>query len=450
MGLILAVVVAGYLIWRDRQTQSAAENAPRLQTTIVERGDVQVTVRATGQVAAEQQAGVSFATVGTVAEVLVEAGEDVEAGQALVRLEGEAQRIAVDQATLALQIAQLNLDGLQAPPSEADVAAAQAAVNSAWAAYVHLRDDTIDPEDLRIAELRYEQAMAVKSDAEQAYRDANGADSANAQLGAASFTAEIARLQLEQLRAGPPQASLNAALAQVGQAQAQLDVLQAGPTQAQLDQATVNVEQARVRLARAQSAYDDTVLRAPFAGLVTRVNVQEGALAAPGNFAAVELADLSRLHVIVQADEIDVAQIAPGQPVEMTIDALPDALLNGQVSRVADIASQASGVIVYDVRIDLDPTEAPVRAGMTAAATLIVREVHDVLMVPNLYIRLDRDTGMAFVNVLSATGTIAEREISLGAQNETVSEVRAGLEEGDVIALDLDASGFSFFEGNGG
>ena len=444
------MVVVGILIWRDRQTQSAADNAPRLQTTTVERGDVQVTVRATGQVAAEQQAGVSFATAGTVAEVLVEAGDEVEAGQALIRLEGEAQRIAVEQATLALQIAQLNLDGLQAPPSEADVAAAQAAINSAWAAYVHLRDDTVDPEALRIAELRYEQAMAVKSDAEQAYRDALGADSADAQLGAASFTAEIARLQLEQLRAGPPQASLNAALAQVGQAQAQLDILQAGPTQAQLDQATVNVEQARVRLERAQSAYDDTVLRAPFAGLVTRVNVQVGALVGPGNFAVVELADLSRLHVIVQADEIDVAQIAAGQPVEMTIDALPEAILSGQVSRVADIASQASGVIVYDVRIDLDPTEAPVRAGMTAAATLIVQEVHDVLMVPNLYIRLNRDTGMAFVNVLSTAGTIEEREISLGAQNETVSEARAGLEEGDVVALDLDASGFSFFEGDGG
>jgi HlyD family secretion protein len=449
IGLIVALVVGGILVWRDWRAQQADESTANLQTAIVERGDVQVTVRATGQVAAEQQAGVSFATAGTVAEVLVEAGDDVGAGQVLARLDGEAQRIAVEQAELAVQIAELNLDGLQAPPTEAEVTAAQAAVNSAWAAYVQLRDESVDPESLRIAELRYEQAMAVKSDAEQAYRDALGAASADAQLGAASFTAEIARLQLEQLRAGPPQASLSAALAQVSQAQAQLDLLQAGPTQAQLDQAAVNVEQTRVRLERAQAAYEDTVLRAPFAGVVTRVNVLEGALAAPGSFAAVELADLSRLHVIVQADEIDIAQIAPGQPVEMTVDALPDVILAGSVSQIADVSSQASGVIVYDVRIDLDPTDAAVRAGMTAAATIIVQEVQAALVVPNLYIRLDRESGQAFVNVQLADGTIAEREITLGAQNDTVSEVLAGLEEGDVVAIDLDTGGFSFFEGNG-
>ena len=445
--IVLAVAVGAFLAYRNMQAQGPeVDQSSRYQTATVERGDILVTVRATGRVEAAQVAELSFELPGIVEAVLVEEGQHVEAGQELARLDGEAQRIALEQAEWSLTIARLNLDVLQEPPSERDLQAARANVNSAWAAYIDLRDNSVSPEAVRVAELRYEQALAAYDDAQQAFRDQRGTELAEAQVGAASFSMEIARLQLEQLRGGPSQAALNAALAQVSQAQAQLDMLQAGPTQAQLDQAAVAVRQAEVQLERARAAYDDTVLRAPFAGIVNRVNVRVGGLASPGGLPAFELVDLSQLHVLADVDEIDIAQVRPGQPVTITLDALPDQPLSGIVTHIADVATQDSGVVSYEVRLNLDETDVPVRVGMTAAATIIVREVDDVLVVPNLYVRLDRRTGEAFVNVLDENGELVERAIELGVQNESMSEVRSGLEEGDEVAIDLNAGGFSFFE----
>jgi len=72
-----------------------------------------------------------------------------------------------------------------------------------------------------------------------------------------------------------------------------------------------------------------------------------------------------------------------------------------------------------------------------------------VLVVPNLYIRIDRRSGQAFVDVLDEAGNLAERRIELGAQNESVSAVVSGLQEGEVIAIDQGTGGFSFFEDEG-
>lgn len=445
IGLALAVV--GGIVWvvSTQQPATGTDAGQSLQTTSVERGTVTVAVRVTGQVEPEQRVGLNFGTPGIVEAVLVEVGQTVEPGQVLARLESDAQRIAVQQAELGLEIAELSLARLQAPVRESELRAAEAAVNSAWAAYVAMRD-SIDPETLRMAELQYEQALAAKTAAEDAYRDSNGAESANAQLGAASFAAEIARVQLEQLRSGPSQAALNAALAQVGQAQAQLEVLQAGPSQVQLDQAAATVEQARLRLERAQAAEQDTVLVAPFGGIINQVNLREGGLAAPGVFDAIELVNLTPLHVAVQVDEVDIASVAAGQPVEITFDALPEVTLGGVVGRVADVAVQTAGVVSYDVRLDLAATDQPVRVGMTAAASIVVADVRDVLIVPNAYIRLDRQANQAFVNVLEADGSLVERPVELGVQSETVSEVRSGLVEGDVVAINLDTGGLSFLE----
>lgn len=445
--VFLAAIIGAVLIYRNAQARRAAESqANRLQTAVVERGDVMVAVRTTGQVEPLQSAQLQFEAAGVVEAVLVEAGQVVQAGEVLARLDGEAQRIAVEQAELGLRIAQLNLEALLEPPSERELEVAQANVNSAWAAYVELRDNSLDPETLRVAELRYEQALAAVQDAEQAYRDTRGSELAEAQVGAASFSAEIARLQLEQLRQGPSQAALNAAQAQVAQAQAELERLRAGPTQAELDRAAVAVQQAELQLERARAAYEDTVLRAPFDGVVSRVNVVVGGMAGPSGLSAMEVVDLSALRVVAEVDEVDIAQVRAGQSAVIALDALPGQTFTGTVERIAPVPTPDEGVVSYEVSLSLGATDAPVRAGMTAAATIIVQEVEDVLVVPNLYVRLDRASGEAFVNVLDADGNLVERAVVLGAQGETLSEVRGGLQEGDVVAIDLEGGAFSFLE----
>jgi len=447
--LVVAVVAGGYLIYQNSRAGAEEDTAAaNLQTATITRDNVILAVQATGTVEAARASELGFETGGIVADVLVEEGQFVLEGQVLARLDDTAQRIAMEQAEWGVRIAELSLQQLEAPPDPRDISAAQAAVNSAWAAYVDLRDNSVSEEEIRAAELQYEQALAAWDAAEQASRDARRSEASLAQVGAASFAAEIARLRLEQLRQGVPQEALNAALARVAQAEAQLRLVEAGPVQAQLDRAAVAVRQAELRLKRAQQAYEDTILRAPFSGIVQQVAIQAGGLVVPGGLPAMALYDLSRLLIRVTVDEIDVVQIQAGQEVELTFDALPGEVFTGVVERVAATATQRGGVIGYDVTLALPDAPEQVQVGMTAAATIILDEVRDVLVVPNLYVGLDRTTGQAYVTVVKADGSLEERAVVLGVQNDTVSEVVSGLQEGDVVAVHLAGGLLSLLEDN--
>jgi len=143
-------------------------------------------------------------------------------------------------------------------------------------------------------------------------------------------------------------------------------------------------------------------------------------------------------------DEVDVAKLAEGQPVEVMLDALPDVVLSGMVERIAPAAAgmaasvgtgvAAPGVVSYDMTIVLDPTGAPVRAGMSANATVMVEELADVLLIPTWVVRIDRRTGQTYVQ--RQAGEQTERvDVQLGVRGNGVVQVLGGLEEGDVVVL---------------
>jgi HlyD family secretion protein len=175
------------------------------------------------------------------------------------------------------------------------------------------------------------------------------------------------------------------------------------------------------------------------------VNIRVGE-PAPGGLPAIVLADVSRFHLVVFVDEVDVARVVPGQPVSVTLDALPDRLFSGRLDRVAPAATVNAGVVSYAVRINLAPTDAPARAGMTATADIVVDEARDVVLVPNWAIRRDRDTGQAFVGVLRE-GRIEDVPVELGLRNETFSQVIRGVNAGDVVAVSTAREQFSLFGG---
>ncbi len=239
-------------------------------------------------------------------------------------------------------------------------------------------------------------------------------------------------------------AQVNAAYARVAQAQSELDRLRAGASDAQIERADAAIAQAQIRLDRAQAALDRTALTAPFDGIVTNINVEVGSLVAPG-VTVVEVADVSPLHLVVQADEIDVRQIAVGLPARVRLDALPDSELAATTASIALVPNNDNGIVSYDVTVTLDDADPRVRVGMTADAAIIVDSKTGVLVVPNQYIRLDRQRGQAFVNLLGADDSLREVPVTLGLQGQDRSEIRAGLNEGDVIGIDLSADSIGLF-----
>jgi HlyD family secretion protein len=98
----------------------------------------------------------------------------------------------------------------------------------------------------------------------------------------------------------------------------------------------------------------------------------------------------------------------------------------------------------YDVELTIDADDPRVRVGMTAEANIIADQRENVLVIPNLYIRLDRSADRAFVNILR-DGVVEEVEVQLGLQGQDASEVISGLREGDVIVVDTSGDGLSSF-----
>ena len=436
--VILTMVVGLGFVGCGAFAPKGSESLSGLETVPVRRGTLVATVSASGSVAPKAQAMLTFKTPGRVAEVNVEEGDRVEEGEVLARLETKDLELAVAQAEASLAQAEAQLKQIEKGPSAHDLAAAEASLASAEANLARLLAGP-DEREIEMAKLNWEQAQNNLW-AAQAERDGVAGnkmnpgymvDAANARVAAAETAAKIAKLQYEQTKAGPDEHEVAIAQAQVDQAQAALDKLKSSPTPEELAIARAQVDQARAALARARLQLEEAVLVAPFAGTVASVDVSVGELASSAK-PAIVLVDLSALHLDITVDEIDIGRIKVGQKATITLDAFPDVELKGRVTRIDPVGTVVQGVVTYGVRIEIEPTEVPIRPGMTANVDILVERREGVLMVPNRALR--RDGKGKYVEVLTG-GQRQRRYVTTGLSNESFTEVVKGLEEGEQVIV---------------
>ena len=169
------------------------------------------------------------------------------------------------------------------------------------------------------------------------------------------------------------------------------------------------------------------------AGVISQVNIRQGELTG-GALPPIVLTDLTSFHMKVLVDEIDVRQVQVGQTVRLSVDALPDAQITGKVTAISPTANNVNGVIAYEVTIVPDASKAPLRAGMSATAVITTAQVNNVVLLPNRFIQVDRQTKQAFVYKMVNDQPVLQ-EIQLGLRNDTDSQIIAGLTDGDKVAL---------------
>jgi HlyD family secretion protein len=399
IGVVVVAVAAGvvYLATRPTANGQARNFLANAATAKVVRTTLSRSVDSTGSLNPEARVPLSFGASGTVAEVKAKVGDQVKQGDVLAALDTTDLQVKVQQAQQAYLIQQLNYTTtMQADPNT--VATARANYSSTLAAYNAAQQDyknqalkqSVQCSQLTSAQTRLDQAQVaydrLANDA-QAKKYLNGDwgpyQSVVNGLSDAQAAYALAVANCNIVKTGLNDGSLRSALAQVQNAKTNLDNL-LSPRQEKQIQATAQLEQARLSLEQAKQNLSDALIVAPFDGVVTAINIAVGG--APSG-TAVEVADMSRLHVDVLVDETQIAGIQVGQPAEFTIDALPGITITGKVDAIDPAGTISQGVVNYNVRVLLDPTDAPVRLDMTANASIIEAVHENVLAVPTTAIR---------------------------------------------------------------
>jgi HlyD family secretion protein len=327
--------------------------------------------------------------------------------------------------------------------SLAALQAAQAAYDKvATAPNIGARQESVT---LQGATIDYNQAKANY----EASLATSGSD-AKAKVAQALSSLQQAQANLAKLQANDN--DLISSKAQVNQAKNDLDKILTGPDAATLDTAQQQVAQSEIAVRQAENKLKQAQVVAPFDGTVAAVSVVVGqAGPTSGTAGAIQLADLDNLEIIVNMAEVDVSKIKEKQVAQITLDALPNLNLTGEVTQVAPAGVQTQGVVNYPVTVAVKNPPPGVKTGMTSNVNIVTDQKNDVLMVVN---RAIRNVGRQKMATVLFEGRQIQAPVVTGMSGDSQTEIVSGLKEGDVVVVGTTTttqnSGFGGPPGGGG
>ncbi len=412
-------------------------NVQNIETTVVRRGNLVASVNASGTLGPVREAQLAFGTTGALIKLEVKPGDLVQAGQIVAALDTRELELQLAQAEASLVAAQARLDQLK-NPSPTDVAAAQAQLASAEAALLQLKNPNLN--DLLMAKADLEKAAAALARAQADYDRVGGASNPMIAMLPQALTLQQATLDYQKAQAAfnarfnPSDSQLKQAQAAVEQARAQLARL-TNPNPNDLKSAQASVDQARAARDLARVRLDYAIIKAPFDGMVTRVDVDLGSTVSAGR-AVLAIADVSEYRVKLNIDETDIAKIKVGQEVTISLEAYPGVSIPARVTEVASNATMVQGVVNYVVTVSLSSSQAvPLKLGMTTDANILIANRENVLILSNRAIRAAGNS--RYVTILNEDKTTQEIEVKTGMANEQETEIVSGLREGQVAIIPL-------------
>ncbi|MEO0535549.1 MAG: efflux RND transporter periplasmic adaptor subunit [Cyanobacteria bacterium P01_A01_bin.123] len=376
---------------------------------------LKVRVTASGTVQPIQTVNLSPKNAGIVVELYVEQGDAVVQGQIIARMDNDDLQAELQQGRASLAEAQAQLQDVQDGNRPEEIAQAAAAVDAA-AAQLRDAEARLALADQRLAR---NQDMALRGAISENELDGfvNESRSAIAGVDQAESRLLEAQERLADLRSQPEDTEIAAAAARVDQAQAQIDAIQ-------------------VRI-------EDTIIRAPFSGIVTQKFATLGAFVTPTTTASeatsatstaiVALAD--GLEVVAEVPEADIDQIQPGQAVEIQADAFPDDTFNGKVHLIAPEAIEQQNVTLFQVRIDLTTGTDKLLSNMNVDVAFIGDAIEAAIVIPT--VAIITQNGQPGVIVPGEQNRISFRPVTLGSQAGDEIQIIEGVTLGDRVFIDL-------------
>ena len=406
-GIILVALIVGVYFF----TKNGTEKATTFQTTVAERGSLQATVGATGSVRARQSAVLMWETTGIVEKVNASVGDLVSKDETLASLSKSSLNQSVILAEADLESAKKALEDLLT--SDTPRAQALRALDTAEETYKKAYDYRLGLNGKIDIVDTYLQNGVPRVRYTKGYADAETIADADEKLALAEAQLNDARLKYERLKDG------------------------ANPT---------DVAAAEARVAAAQSTLDMARIIAPFDGTVTQADPSAGDQVTTGSV-AYRLDDLTHLLVDVQVSEVDINSVFLDQEATLTFDAVLGRSdpYHGKVVKVSQAGDTVQGVVSFTVTIELTDADESVKPGMTAAISIIVEEVKDVILIPNRAVRLVNEERVAYLLV---DGQPKPVNVKLGSTDGINSVLVTGdIKEGDPIILNPPSMNGGMFGG---
>ena len=215
----------------------------------------------------------------------------------------------------------------------------------------------------------------------------------------------------------------------------------------QVENARLNLQSAQLSAGTAADAVDDYNIKSPIAGTVIEKNFKAGDKvdgASSGTLAVIY--DLSYLELEMAVDELDIGKVEVGQEVRITADALEGETFTGVVDKVSINGTTANGATSYPVTIIIEGY-GDLRPGMNVSAQIIGEEVPNALCIPVDAVERGNTVTVPGPGALSEDGQsvvditkLETKEVTLGRNDDEYIEVTGGLEEGDVVLINNQAS----------
>jgi HlyD family secretion protein len=333
-----------------------------------------------------------------------------------------------DQQQIEQRLAELQ----QTRPAE--IAQKQAAVDEATFALRQLQNGT------RLEEIAQKQAAVLES--QQALQQLQNGTRLE-EIAQKQAALDEAIFALRQLQNGTRPEEIAQKQADVLQTQAALKQAENGQRPETIEQLNNSAGAAYARLQEAQIALQDSIIRAPFNGIITQKYADEGAFVTPttsssSNASATSTAIFAiakDLEVKALVPEIDISRLVNGQSVEIVADAYPEQVFKGKVSLISPEAIVEQNVTSFEVRVALDTGKEELRSGMNADLTFLANELKNVLAVPTVAI-VTQKGGRRGVLVVGADNQPEFREVKIGASLQNKTQILEGLKRGERIFIE--------------
>lgn len=457
---ILLLAIFGSLIaWRittvranaAAQQQSMASRRNRVATVAVAPASTRTlltTVEEMANVRAPVNVTLASRVSGRIEQLLAQEGDTVTAGQALVVIDTdelrarEASALAEvaeaefrhDQARLGTQPERTRIRA-EIEQARAAVATARADLKQKQASAASQIARAKNAEEQAKAEVENARARAARLETllEKGFVPLQEVENSRTRVTVAEADVRSASEQV-RLVGTETTAAIDVAQQRLLETRAELRLALANQQQNSMYQANVSaldaqVRQARGALADARAQLAHTKIASPITGIVSERRMDPGAMATPG-LPILTIVDIRRLWLDVPVQEEQAAQVVPGLTAEAWFDAQPGKVYTGRVIRVNPSANAQSRSVI--ARVEIANADRHVKPGMFGRVRLITRRRPNVLVVPREAVLREGDQAYVF---LTEGETATRRDVTLGAEETEVVEVRSGLQSGERVIV---------------